>query len=297
MNFFYLFVATVFATTPLSMHLSLPSSITPLQPILFESRFVDSTGKTLLDFELNHEKLNHTLLISKDLSQFSHLHPDLKSDGSFSILLNTPSTNIDNQDALTAIAKAGTYFVFSEVTPKGDSDSSLFRGQFLTTGLELMEPIAVDPLVGGLATKYFLADGKIGTINDTFKISFSIQSMPGMVHFIFRFEEIMNHGGMIHYMPVTNLEPWLGMLGHAILISAAGTTADEKIFHHLHLGGHHHMRDSAGHNHGTGAPALSGDKLEFMLMGNDAPPPGIYKIWGQFKYKGQVMTFPFVFEL
>jgi hypothetical protein len=67
--------------------------------------------------------------------------------------------------------------------------------------------------------------------------------------------------------PVDDWEPWLGMAGHVIVIGAEG-----RFFRHLH----------------------PDDDGSFPL---EPPPPGLYRIWGQFKRQGRVLTFPFTVRL
>src|SRR5699024_523020 len=64
-------------------------------------------------------------------------------------------------------------------------------------------------------------------------------------------------------------EPYLGALGHVIII-------DEDIEQFIHV----HPE--------------SADKTVFHTQFTE---PGIYKIWGEFKFDGEVLTFPFVIEV
>jgi hypothetical protein len=105
----------------------------------------------------------------------------------------------------------------------------------------------------------------------------------------------MGHG--VHYMPVTDLQTWLGMPGHGVLLGAAGANAQGKQFRHLHAG-HDHGAGGPGHPGHPGQPGGgAGPDLVFMMEGHDVPPAGLYKLWGQFKHHDRVLTFPFVFQL
>ncbi|GAM11955.1 hypothetical protein [Mesobacillus selenatarsenatis] len=73
--------------------------------------------------------------------------------------------------------------------------------------------------------------------------------------------------------PITELEPYLGSAGHVVIVSE-----DMEEFLHVH---------PADEN-------TKGPKVEYMTS---FPRKGIYKIWGQFKYKGKLYTAPFVIEV
>lgn len=73
--------------------------------------------------------------------------------------------------------------------------------------------------------------------------------------------------------PVTELEPYLGSAGHVVIVS-------RDLVDFLHV--HPTDEDSKG-------PTVS-----YMTS---FPKPGIYKIWGQFKYKGDLYTVPFVVNI
>jgi len=71
---------------------------------------------------------------------------------------------------------------------------------------------------------------------------------------------------------IDDLEPYLGAAGHVVILSA-----DAEQYLHVHPV-----------DEGATGPAA-----EFKTM---FPHPGIYKIWGQFQHKGEVLTVPFVVE-
>ncbi len=282
-----------------SMQLLLPKAILPGQITPLEQVILNSQGDVIKDFSLSHEKFNHTIIVSQDLSNLVHIHPELQPNGHFKINLNDSLYDEDNLDASVAIPFPGTYFVISEVQPVGQSSTSVVTQSFSADGVAAPTALVLDPMIKGAVVKYFKGDSSIGTSGDVYKIRFTRQSMPGMIHFKFEIEEAMNHGGGVHYMPVEDLENWLGMKGHGILISEAGLTVQEKFFKHLHASGGHGS-NNGGHGNHSGhklAASSAGAALEFVMSGSTLPPQGIYKIWGQFKHRGQILTFPFVFEI
>jgi hypothetical protein len=85
---------------------------------------------------------------------------------------------------------------------------------------------------------------------------------------------------------VTDLEPYLGAAAHVAIVSA-----DTNDFAHVH--------GEAGEGHEGMAmddspPSAFGPEVSFH---HTFPRPGLYKIWGQFGYEGDVITVPFVVEV
>ncbi|MBT2643537.1 hypothetical protein J7I80_14950 [Bacillus sp. ISL-41] len=73
--------------------------------------------------------------------------------------------------------------------------------------------------------------------------------------------------------PITELEPYLGSAGHVVIVSE-----DMKEFLHVHPADEY----------------TKGPEVEYMTS---FPRKGLYKIWGQFKYKEKLYTAPFVIEV
>lgn len=90
---------------------------------------------------------------------------------------------------------------------------------------------------------------------------------------------------------VTDLEPYLGAAAHVAIVSD-----DTTDFTHAH--GEAGEGSGEGHE-GMGSmddspPSAFGPKISFH---NTFPHPGLYKIWGQFGYEGEVITVPYVVEV
>jgi major membrane immunogen (membrane-anchored lipoprotein) len=73
--------------------------------------------------------------------------------------------------------------------------------------------------------------------------------------------------------PITNLQPYLGAVGHVVIL-----TEDAKDYLHVHP-----IEEKA-----------TGPDAKFMTT---FPKSGTYKIWGQFKHDGKVLTVPFVVKV
>jgi hypothetical protein len=70
-------------------------------------RIVGSDGQPLRDFDTEHEKQMHLIVVRRDLTGFQHLHPSLDSDGTWR--------------ATTTIPEAGSYRVFADFSTGGEA--------------------------------------------------------------------------------------------------------------------------------------------------------------------------------
>ena len=77
------------------------------------------TGERILKFETVHERQYHLFVISHDMTQFQHIHPELQPDGTWVIDVTLP--------------KAGYYKVLSDFLPAGGA-SQLIARPIVTAG-------------------------------------------------------------------------------------------------------------------------------------------------------------------
>jgi hypothetical protein len=75
--------------------------------------FHPGTGEPILKFETVHERQYHLFVISQDMTQFQHIHPELQSDGSWVIEVTLP--------------KPGYYKVLSDFLPAGGASQFIAR--------------------------------------------------------------------------------------------------------------------------------------------------------------------------
>jgi hypothetical protein len=68
-------------------------------------RIVDDRGRAVRDFQVEHEKRMHLIVVRRDLTGFQHLHPKLAADGTWSVPATIPET--------------GTYRVFADFKHDG----------------------------------------------------------------------------------------------------------------------------------------------------------------------------------
>lgn len=225
---------------------TLPSAISPSQPVVLRFTPKNATDNSLLkNLKIVHEMPMHLLMVSHDLSWYAHEHPEVKPDGSYELAFRFP--------------KADMYHLYADITPEGASHNQVFKlekavGQ-ATSGEPNLSPsssFSADGYVYELRSEPSgLSAGKSATL--TIAIS---KGRKG----------------------VTNLENYLGALGHMVIISA-----DREEFLHAHPEEHGHGATSGEHGHGP--------DVSFMTL---FPKAGKYKIWAQFNIDGKVRTAQFV---
>lgn len=64
----------------------------------------DKQGATVKDLQIVHEKPMHLLVVSKDLAEFYHIHPEQSADGGYRVSHNFPN--------------GGEYRLYADFTPK-----------------------------------------------------------------------------------------------------------------------------------------------------------------------------------
>ncbi|PGA44363.1 hypothetical protein COL84_30400, partial [Bacillus pseudomycoides] len=72
-----------------SWHLS-PSNPKENQKEKLAIEVKDSQNKPIEDYEINHEKKMHLIVVSKDLSYFNHIHPTYDRNGKFNVDVSFP---------------------------------------------------------------------------------------------------------------------------------------------------------------------------------------------------------------
>jgi hypothetical protein len=70
------------------------------KPIALAFRIVDRRGQTVRDFDLEHTKRMHLIVVRRDMAGFQHLHPTQNADGTWSVPVTLP--------------EAGSYRVFAD---------------------------------------------------------------------------------------------------------------------------------------------------------------------------------------
>ncbi len=209
-------------------------------------RFIPrKNGEIIRDLRVVHEYRLHLIIVSDDLQFFDHQHPELQPDGSFTYTYPFP--------------RPGNYILFADVTPDEDR-SQVFRlpvtvGRAAPQEAKLTKPAA-------LARDF-------GDYHVTLLLQPRTLTAQRHAHFIFRLER--------DGKPVLDLEPYIGAMGHCVIIS-------EDTHQYLHS---HPQQLSTP----PGPDFRDGPQVAFHAT---FPHSGRYKIWGQFKRGEEIIVADFV---
>ncbi len=193
------------------------------------------------EFDIQHERPMHLIVVREDLGVFAHEHPELGAGGSFRLSYTFP--------------QAGEYTLFVDAAPKGAG------GQVMPVKLK----------VGGKAGAKFAIAGEPLTGETgagSVKVKFAETRHPA--------GRTLRLGCVVTDAktgaPVNDLQPYLGALGHLILVNEDGET-----FVHSHPD----ELDAAAGKDG---------KIAFLAR---FPKPGRYRGWVQMQRGGVVETAAF----
>ncbi|HEX7173651.1 MAG TPA: heavy metal-binding domain-containing protein, partial [Pyrinomonadaceae bacterium] len=238
----------------------LDMTATPARPKANERvrlRFVvthPQTAAPVKSFVLNHERLFHLFVISRDLREYQHIHPQLDADGSFTVE--------------TALPREGSYKLHSDFFPAGGTPQLVH--QELATANHRSTPRHVAP-----AAVILTPDTTLTKALDGMHISLELGANDGapaagvIVPLKFRLADARTGA------PVRDLEPYLGAWGHTLILNA-----DQS--HYLHSHPTEMLSDGYDPARSRGGP-----EVEFKAM---FPEAGDYRIWTQFQRAGRVTT-------
>lgn len=238
---------------------TLPAEFNAGQPVVLRFMPRNAADNTMLkDLGIVHEMPMHLLMVSNDLTWFAHEHPEAKPDGSYELAYNFP--------------REDNYLLYSDITPEGSSHNQVFKLK-KTVG----KPSASAPQL--VPTASYAAEGfEYRLASEPANLRSGVSSTITI--------RVSKAG-----KPVTNIENYLGALGHMVIISE-----DREEFLHAHPEDHGHTdaeeKDpSHEHNTVTAPVEAKGPNVSFMTL---FPKPGKYKVWAQFNIDGKVRTAEFV---
>jgi hypothetical protein len=265
-----------------------PSAIPAGKPATWRLKIVESeSGEPVQEFESVHEKLLHLIVVSTDLTWFNHLHPEYQGNGLFTIEAILP--------------RAGSYKLYADYTPKGKTQE-VAQHEFKTDG-GLPTPAPFVPLhdtagAGGWMRHQATArpEGEPEAEGgDVYQVA--LMPMPMKL--------TSNTDVMLHFQmrdasgnPVNDLEPYLGALGHAVILSS-----DTKVYLHTHPmeggmeGMDHGAMEHGKMDHGMMVHSHPTSGGPDVIFHTNFPSAGFYKVWGQFQHRGKIITAPFVLKV
>ena len=231
----------------------------------------DKQGEKVKNLKIVHEKLMHLLVVSDDLAQFDHVHPEQQADGSFHLKYKFPN--------------GGVFKLYTDFTPP---DAGQIVNVFdVKAGGAIREktPLVADreftKTVDGLT--FTMKTGEPLQAANSTALNFYVTDAQGKT--------------------VTDLQPYLGAMAHFVVISEDATK-----FLHVHAeggemtktigtGGHEGHGDRHGEMEMDVKTDAKNPNTPTVMAHTEFPTGGIYKLWGQFQREGLVFTVPFVLNV
>jgi hypothetical protein len=199
---------------------------------------LEREGKTIRSFDLLHERLMHLIVVRDALDEFQHLHPQVSDSGLASVDIRFPT--------------AGNYWIYLDCQPQREAQQTIRHKIQIEGDAPLAPQLVVD------------VPGKIAAAESEVEVSLTESDKEWLVTF-----SHTDLGGE----PLTDLEPYLGAMGHLVVI---GAETGEYV-----------------HAHAETQSAPDG----IVRFAAHFSRPGLYKMWGQFQRQGTVFTIPAVLEI
>ncbi|MEK4439332.1 hypothetical protein [Paenibacillus sp. FSL K6-2862] len=209
--------------------------------VLLNIHIFDSNGNLVKHFKMGHDKLMHLIVVSKDLSYFNHIHPDFDGEGNFTVDILFPF--------------GGEYKVIADFVPEAGSSTSISHWVKVEGEVNIHETVQ--------------ADKRLMKVVEGKEVELTLSSLNAEEEVTLTF----NLTDAKTKEKISNLEPYMGTVGHVVILSK-----DAETYLHVH----------PTNENGTGPEAI------FMTS---FPKSGLYKVWGQFQHQGSVITVPFVINI
>jgi hypothetical protein len=224
-----------------STHLQLvvPPDIKPNTPFSLVLKIVDASGQPISNFETFHEKLLHLIIVSDNLSTFQHIHPEYQQNGQFEVTTSLPTP--------------GQYTLFADYKPAG-SQQRVSVSTVSVPGTEEAAPSAqfnTEKLVENAVVTLTRPKSALKVGEDTM-LEFELKDATSKA-------------------PIA-LQPYLGELGHLVIIHNTQTLTEENYIH---------------------AHAMPNTPTGTVAFHTRFPRAGLYKMWGQFNREGKIITADF----
>ena len=231
----------------------------------------DKQGGVVKDLQIVHEKPMHLLVVSGDLAEFYHIHPEQSADGSYRVSHVFPN--------------GGDYKLYADFTPKD--------------AVQVVEQIDIKVAGTERAKVALAADSKFEKTVDGLKVAMkpSAEIKAGQ-ELTLDFQAFDAASGK----PATDLQNYLGELAHFVIISE-----DMKDFVHAHpmakgeKMGEMKMDDKKadehsadGHEHSATEGTVTKPSVSEVSAHTAFPRAGLYKLWAQFQRGGRVISVPFI---
>lgn len=243
-----------------------PQVVEAGKPVHLSFVVKNPSGETVRFLQFVHERPMHLLVVSDDLADFDHIHPEMQPDDSYGVV--------------HTFAHAGRYRLYADYTPPG-SGAVVDRFELTVKGargprIALKPDTVMTKTVDRLTVS--LTNDRPLRVGDSVMFTASLTGASGE--------------------PVHDLQLYLGALAHFVVISR-----DLKDFIHAHPLEAGEVfdpsQDPALHVHDTAelAKRLIGPSPSAVSTYVTFPRPGLYKMWAQFQRNDRVTTIPFVLSV
>ena len=216
----------------------------------------EGNDKALVPLDVVHDKKMHLIIVSKDLSYFEHIHPEYQADGSYRIEVlpkdKDYSKGIGHNE--TKFPFGGEFIMYQDYSPTG-AGHQLSRIPLTVKGKEK-------------SPAKYTAEDRTWSSNG-YKVELSFDKPAVRTGEMLSLKTSITKDGK----PVTNLENYLGALGHMVVISE-----DTEEYLHVH-------------------PMDSDKKGPDILFHTTFEKPGIYRVFLQFQHEGKLQTSDFVVKV
>jgi hypothetical protein len=150
----------------------------------FTFRIVAPDGHPVTSFDIRHERALHLIVVSSDLADYQHVHPEVSRDGIWTTKL--------------ALSRAGIYRAYADFAPAGGAPHTL-RAELTAAGELVPQPLA--------------GPSKTATVGDYGVTLVGNLSAGAEGQVVFRVQR--------GFEEVNDLEPYLGAYGHLVAIRAS----------------------------------------------------------------------------
>lgn len=232
------------------------------QPSRLSFQVRSPRGMPVRFLEFVHEKPLHLLIVSEDLAEFAHVHPEL--------------TVGDRYEVTHTFAHGGRYRLYADFTPPGEAQ----RIVSLTLNIEGRNR----------AKQELKADAELARQQNSLQLTLTPKQQLRAgedIEFSFTIR------GAATNKPVANLEPYLGAWAHFVIIDP-----QHQSFIHAHpLEDSANLKPTQNNQaHVHSAESLGPPPMEIRTIVS-FPRAGLYKLWAQFQLNGQTMVQPFVLSV
>lgn len=232
------------------------------------------------DFQMERNKLMHLFVVSQDLSYFGRVHPDHKGNGHFMIEQTLP--------------RAGAFKLFADYAPV-DGLREVAQKTFVVGGAKSPRvPLVADKFSANgnekSATKRLVSEAEVNqdAVAQVYNVRLTLPREVTTGRGIeMRFRVMNGQGG-----GVSDLEPYLGAFGQAVVVSGDG-----QIFLDVRRADETSTRLSYANEVAPDDAADTRRGGPEVVFRATFPAPGLYKIWAQFRHQNRVITAPFVLNV